>query len=148
MRCKTILLACLFPIALLACGEPPDTRPGQPVTQRRAAFNKILQSFEPMGLQLRKSEYNATKFLVLAKSLVEVKEGPWSHFGPDTNYPPTHATAKVWSEPEEFETKRQAFLQAADRLLVAAETRDVRQVKVAYDGVHDTCRSCHKVFKD
>lgn len=148
MSASKLLIATLLPLALAACGEPADTHPGQPVTHRRAAFEKILHAFEPMGVQLRKQQYKAETFLERAKELASVKDGPWGYFGPDTNYPPTHATAKVWSEPGQFESERQAFLAATDRLLVAAESRDEKNVAAAYEAVHEQCRSCHKAFKE
>lgn len=148
MHYPKLLIAALLPLVLAACGEPADTRPGQPVAHRRAAFEKILHAFEPMGVQLRNKEYKAEPFLERAKELAGVKEGPWQYFGADTNYPPTHATAKVWSDPALFDKERLAFLAATDRLLVAAESRDEKKVAVAYEEVHDHCRSCHKVFKE
>ena len=147
MHQRKILIVALCSL-LAACGEPADTRPGQPVKHRRAAFEKILHAFEPMGVQLRAGEYKPDKFLVQAKELAGAKEGPWEYFGPDTNYPPTHATAKVWSEPALFEKERQGFLKATDSLLLAAESRDEKSVTAAYEAVHEHCRSCHKTFKE
>lgn len=147
MRCKTAMIAALIPLTLIACGEAPDNHPDKPVTHRREAFQKILKAFEPMGVQLRKNQYNADKFLTQAKQLAALKEGPWRYFGPDTNYPPTHANDKPWSEPEKFEAARQSFLKAAEQLATVAESRDQKQIAVAYEALHDTCRDCHKVFK-
>ena len=146
LRSPLLLLA--LPILLTACGEPEDTRPGQPVAHRRAAFKEILKSFEPMGLQLRNQRYDEKQFLVLANNLNKAKETPWSHFAPDTNYPPSKAKAAVWSEPEKFETSRQSFFKAAEALAVAAEGRDQKQITIAYEALHDTCRTCHKSFKE
>lgn len=148
MRSKKILLVLLLPVLLAACGEAEDTRPGKPVAHRRQAFNNILHAFEPMGSQLRKGKYDADDFLARARELAAAKEAPWPYFGPETNYPPTHAKATVWSDPERFESERQTFLKAAERLLLAAESRDERQVRTAYEAVHDSCRSCHKAFKE
>lgn len=145
---RLLPLAGLLSALLAGCGEPPDTHPGQPVTQRRAAFNKIVKAFEPMGVQLRDGRYDADKFAAQAKALAELKDGPWQYFGPDTNYPPTHAKSAVWSEPERFAKARQDFLQAADQLAEASRSRDAKTVKAAYEVVHESCRSCHKAFKD
>lgn len=148
MRCFSRLAVLVLPLFLMACGEPADNRPGQPVAHRRAAFAKILKAFEPMGVQLRKKEYNAEKFLAKAKELAAVKDEPWQYFTADTNYPPTHATAKVWSDADHFERERREFLAAADRLLVAAESGEEKNVTVAYEALHEHCRSCHKAFKE
>jgi cytochrome c556 len=133
---------------LTACGEAEDTRPGQPVKHRQVAFKEIVKTFEPMGVMLRKGEYNADKFLPLAEALLAKRDGPWEHFGPDTNYPPTKSTPEVWKQPEEFEKDKKAFIAATDALLVAARNKDKAQVEKAYDAVHDACKTCHKQFKE
>jgi cytochrome c556 len=139
----------LLTAALLAgCGEVEDTRPGQPVKQRQMAFKEIVKTFEPMGVMLRKDRYDADKFLPLAEALIAKRDGPWSHFGADTNYPPTKATPEVWKQPAEFEKNKQAFIAATDALLAAAKNKDKAQVEKNYDAVHEACKTCHKQFKE
>ena len=149
MRCQPLLITALGALLLTACGgEPADTRPGQPVSERRAAFKKILLAFEPMGIALRDKQYDADRFIAQASELAKVKDGPWRHFGPDTNYPPTHAKAAVWSDASRFAAARETFLQAVNGLTLAAASRDEAKVATAYEAVHDSCRSCHRTFKD
>lgn len=143
----SLLLAALVPLWLAACGEPPDDRPGQPVAHRRAAFHDILKAFEPIGPALQAKQYPADQVAAQAKRLNELKDGPWQYFLPDTNYPPTRATDKVWSEPGKFEALRQDFLKATQELAEAAARRDEAQVRAAYDRLHQTCRDCHKGFR-
>ncbi|MEW6679244.1 MAG: cytochrome c [Pseudomonadota bacterium] len=135
-------------LALMACGPVEDTRPGQPVKTRQEAFQGILRAFEPMGVMLRTQAYEPKKFEALAVELVGARTGPWSHFGPDTFYPPTKAKEAVWEQPQVFEEKRQAFFQATDALLVAARSHDRKQVAVAYEAVHDSCKACHSDFRN
>jgi cytochrome c556 len=148
MRFLTLLISILIAVVTSACGEAADSRPGQPVSERRAAFKKILLAFEPMGIALRDKKYAPDQFIVMAGQLAQVKDGPWSHFGPAADTPPTHAKASIWSDAGRFAADRQAFLQATDRLLIAAENRDEKVVTIAYQAVHDSCRNCHKAFKD
>lgn len=139
----------LSTVALLAaCGEVEDTRPGQPVKTRQTAFKEIVKAFEPMGVMLRENRYDADKFAAHAERLVARRDGPWAHFGPDTNYPPTKATPEVWKQGEQFEKDKQAFLAATDALLVAARSKDKAQSEAAYDKVHEACKTCHKQFKE
>jgi cytochrome c556 len=144
-----ITLAALSTVTLLAgCGgEPQDDRPGQPVKTRQTAFKEILRSFEPMGVMLRKNRYNADEFLALANELASKRDAPWRHFGPDTNYPPTKAMPAVWEQPERFERDRTAFVRAVDALVVAAQTKDRKQVDAPYQAVYDACQECHRTFK-
>jgi cytochrome c556 len=144
-----ITLAMLSTAAILAgcAGEVADDRPGQPVKTRQTAFKEILRSYEPMGVMLRENRYNADKFLALAQEVAGKRHAPWRHFGPDTNYPPTKATPAVWEQPERFERDRAAFMSAVDALLVAAQTRDRKQVEAPYQAVYDACQTCHRTFK-
>jgi len=148
MRFQRILILILTVLSLVACGEATDTRPGQPIAHRRAAFKKLLLAFEPMGVELREKRYNANQFIDQAKMLASLKNSPWPYFEVDSNYPPTHAKAKVWSDPDQFKSAQQAFVHAVDRLALVAEDRDEAQVVTAYEAVQESCRNCHKSFKD
>ena len=134
---------------LAACsGQVEDTRPGQPVKTRQTAFKELLRSFEPMGVMLRDNRYDADKFVTMTATLMSKREAPWSHFGTDTNYPPTKATAKVWSEPEKFEQARKAFFAATDDFKAAVDSKDKARVESTYKAVYDACQNCHKPFKE
>lgn len=142
------LFSLLTVILLAACGNVEDTRPGQPVKTRQMAFKDILRSFEPMGVMLRDNRYDAGKFAALAAEVITKRDAPWPHFGPDTNYPPTKATDKVWREPEQFERDRKALFTASDELLAAAESKDKQRIEAAYKATYDACQTCHKQFKE
>ena len=148
MRFQRILILVLPLLSLIACGEATDPRPGQPIAHRRAAFKKVLLAFEPMGIELREKRYDSNQFIGQAKVLASLKNDPWLYFGVDTNYPPTHAKAEVWSDPDRFKAAQQAFLLAVDRLVLVAEDRDEVHVMTAYEAVQDSCRNCHKSFKE
>ena len=143
------LFCCLLPLVALAGCSPvvEDTRPGQPVKQRQDAFKAVLRSFEPMGLMLRDKRYDPEAFAHLAAELASRRDAPWAHFGPDTNYPPTKAKEAVWSRPDEFAREREQFVAVTDALLAAAQTRELGAVQAAYEQVHASCKSCHRVFK-
>lgn len=143
-----LLVSALAAASLLAaCGDPQDTRPGQPVAHRQAAFKAILKAFEPMGVMLRDDKYDGDRFLTLSKTLAANAQKPWDYFRPDTNYPPTHATGDVWSNTAKFNQERQEFVDATTRLAQVAESKDVDKIKPAYKAVHNACQECHKEFK-
>ena len=148
MRLQRDLIIVLTVLSLMACGEATDTHAGQPVAHRRAAFKKILLAFEPIGVQLREKQYNSNRLIDQAKLLASLKNDPWSYFDADTNYPPTHAKAKIWSDPDLFRAAQQTFVQAVDRFALVVEDHDETHAKAAYEAVQDSCRNCHKAFKD
>jgi cytochrome c556 len=144
---KNTLILMSTVIFLGACGEPEDTRPGQPVKTRQTAFKEILRIFEPMGVMLRQDRYEADKFEILAERLHALRDAPWKHFGADTHYPPSKGLPAIWQQPAQFAERRDAFLQATDLLLATAHGKDESQVRAAYKAVHDSCQDCHKTFK-
>lgn len=148
MRPLTPFIVLALPLVLSACGEPQDTRPGQPVAHRRAAFKEILEVFEPMGLILQKDSLDSRTFQALAKQLLAKRDAPWGYFAPDTLYPPSHARAEVWRDAEKFAAGKKAFFDATDKLATIAGSQDRAQLEAAYLAVQDTCKSCHKAFKD
>jgi len=145
---KTLTLMLFGALILSACGgEPEDTRPGQPVAHRRAAFKEILKVSEPMGVMLRDDTYEAKRFGALAGQLMTLRDSPWSHFAPDTQYPPSHAKDEVWKNPEQFAADKRAFIEATDRLAAIGSTADKKQAAATYKLLEDACRNCHKHFK-
>ncbi|WP_028310819.1 c-type cytochrome [Derxia gummosa] len=145
---KPLAVALLALPLLVACGEPEDTHPGQPVTHRRQAFRELLKTSEPIGVMLRTKAYDATKYQQLLADFMAKREAPWQYFGADTLYPPSRARPEIWSQPEAFEAAKKEFLDASWELsqLGADPGRD--RALAAYRKVEDTCERCHTAFKN
>lgn len=146
---RSLVSSLVILLTLSACNQVvEDTGPGQPVMHRQEAFKAVLRAFEPMGIMLRDQHYEAGKFAQLAAELVARRDAPWPYFTADTLYPPTKAKAAVWASAEAFEMERQNFFAATDALLAAAQTRELARVQPAYEKVYDSCKSCHREFKE
>ncbi len=146
----------LFLFALLAAGfltgcdssPPPDTFPGQPVTQRNRLFKGMLRSVEPIGLMARgKQKFDALAAQGHATELHRLAREPWSHFPPGSDYKPSKAKPAIWEKPAEFKQAQEALLRNTDRLLDAARARDEAAVKAAYEATYQACSGCHKAFR-
>ena len=145
---KRSIVALLATIVLISCDEEPkDTRPGQPVAHRRAAFKEVLRTFEPMGVMLRTDVYDPEKFQALVGEFMSRRNSPWDYFGADTLYPPSHAKADVWTEAAKFAIDRNAFLLATDKLSAIAGTPDKNVAEAAYFAVEKSCKNCHDAFR-
>lgn len=134
-------------LGLAACSEPEDTRPGKPVAHRRAAFHDLLKVSEPLGKALKEQRFQADKVATLAKQLNALKETPWPYFVPDSLYPPSRATDKVWAEADKFAALRESFLKTAQQLDEAAAVRDEPRVRAVFAALQDACRDCHRSFR-
>lgn len=142
-RLLPLVLALLF----AACGEVEDTHPGQPVKQRQQAFKALLRSFEPIGQLLKDKRFDADRLSTLGAAFAEQRQAPWSHFGPETNYPPSKSTPEVWRQPEQFAQAREDFLKMSDDLLAAIGRRDRAEITAAHARVVESCQSCHRTFR-
>lgn len=132
---------------MTACGEPEDTRPGQAVKTRQEAFKALLRAYEPMTQMIREDRYDPDAFATMAAELMARRDAPWSHFGPDTNYPPSKAKPEVWQKADEFDRAKHDFLAATEALNAAAQARDKSRVEDLYGRVYKTCKSCHDSFR-
>ncbi|MER2552022.1 MAG: cytochrome c, partial [Thauera sp.] len=140
-----LLLPALALALLAACSaEVPDIHPDKPVTQRRDAFKALLRSSEPMGTMIADRRFDPGAFARLAEGLVAVRDKPWGHFGPDTDYPPTKARRAVWEKPAEFERRRADFIAATERVLAAAAARSEGDARTAVAALQDSCKACHR----
>jgi cytochrome c556 len=140
----------LLGLTLVACDSaaPPDTFPGQPVTERNKIFKQMLRAFEPIGLMARgKEPFAANKAVANATELKRLSTLPWSHFPAGSDYAPTKAKAGIWEKPTEFKRAQDEFVAAADKLASAAQARDLETLQPAYEAVHQSCSSCHKAFR-
>jgi cytochrome c556 len=148
MTRKMLFLLVLVPALLLAgCGEVEDTRPGQPVKTRQEAFKDLLRSFEPMSKMMKEGRYDADEFARMSTDFMAKRKAPWSHFGSDTNYPPSKAKPEVWQDVAAFERAKQDFFASSDALNAAAQARDKTRGENLYFRVYDTCKSCHDSFR-
>ena len=137
-------------LAITACNSaaPPDTFPGQPVTERNKIFKQMIRAFEPIGLMARgKEPFAADKAIASATELKRLSTLPWNHFPAGSDYAPTKAKAAIWEKPTEFKRAQDEFVAAADKLASAAQARELDTLQPAYEAVHQSCSSCHKAYR-
>lgn len=147
-RHRLLLISLCLGLAGCNPSAPPDTFPGQPVTQRNQLFKQMLRSLEPIGLMLRgKQPYDADAVIGHADQLQQLSTQPWTHFPPGSDYAPTKAKAAVWEKPQEFKRAQDEFIAAAAALTSTAKSRDKNTLRNAHEAVSETCSACHKAFR-
>jgi cytochrome c556 len=135
-------------LALSACSEAQDTHPNQPVTKRQAVFKQFTRTLEPMGMVARdRKVYNAVEFKASALELEKLATQPWTHFTPDSNYPPTRAKPAVWAQAAEFTRAQQDFQTKVGQLARAAEGDSLEVIRAAVLDVQASCKTCHDQFR-
>lgn len=145
-----ILIALSCALGLGACNdEPQDTRPGQPVAQRRLLFKQFTRTLEPMGMVARERlPFNRPEFIASAQELQQLVRQPWRYFTPDSNYPPSHAKAEVWLKPAEFTQAQQALQTKANELAALAQSGSLENIRAAVNDLQKSCKTCHNQFRN
>ncbi|MBS4096530.1 MAG: cytochrome c [Sulfuricella sp.] len=144
---KLVFLVVCAVLPLGGCTEA-DNHPGQPVQHRVAAFKKMLQSMEQMGMVVReRQEFKAADFLEHAHELKALAQEPWQYFTPNSNYPPTRAKPDLWQHQTNFAEFRNDLDESLAKLIAAAETGKMDMIAPAYTSVEDSCEACHQRFR-
>jgi cytochrome c556 len=66
--------------------------------------------------------------------------------GPETGRR-TRAKAEIWSDPQTFRQRAEAFQREAARFNQAAQSGDLAAVRAAQPGLADSCKDCHDRFR-
>ena len=59
----------------------------------------------------------------------------------------TRAKKKIWKKWADFEARQHALIADAERLLVASETGDQAELKVAFKDLAKNCKGCHRRYR-
>lgn len=145
MRIRSLLLTAALPLTLTlaACsgGENPD------VTARQDAMKDWKDAIGIMGDMADAPEtFDLATFQENAQFLAESANKPWDHFTDQNEL--GGATDAVWSNPDEFKAEAENFQKVTAELnTVAQNSTTLEEMLPALKPVGDSCKSCHKEFK-
>ncbi len=92
--------------------------------------------------------YDRDKFLLHAQRIEQLSKMAWEGFGPDTDKgAPTRAKPEVWTNNAQFRQAAEAFQAEAPKLVAAAQSGNMDQIKAAFNAVNKACDNCHDNFR-
>lgn len=65
--------------------------------------------------------------------------------GPDVGK--TRAKAEIWQTPDDYATKANDFMRAAEDFHSAAKSGDLGQIEASFAGLGKTCKACHDRYR-
>ena len=101
-----------------------------------------------MGDILKKSTaqtFPSQEFAQLAAQLKATADEPWQHYTAGSR---GDATAAVWEQPQAFRAAIKQFNDAVTALDQAAKRHHYPAIQTAFGQVGQSCKACHKQFKD
>jgi cytochrome c556 len=147
------LAAPLALAALLATALPASAqfaKPEDAVKYRQSALFVMSQHFARIGAMVNgKAPYDAKAALENAEIVDQMARLPWAGFvaGSD-KLPTTKAKPEIWSEQAKFKEHNQKLLAETPKLVAAAKTNNLDNLKTAFQATAGTCKSCHDDFRN
>jgi cytochrome c556 len=142
--------------ALLACGllaawpaYAQFAKPEKAVQYRQSAFVIMGTSFARIGAMVQgKAPFDAKAALENAEIVAMMSRLPWQAFGPGTDLPESHAKPAIWKEMDKFKADANKLQEMTPKLVAAAKTGKLDEIKVVFGETAKTCKSCHDSFRE
>jgi len=136
-------------LMLAAPASAQFAKPEDAVKYRQGALFVMAQHFGRIGAMANgRVPYDAKAATENAEIVAEMAKLPWAGFGPGTDkVTPTRAKPEVWAEQAKFKEHNEKLVGETSKLLAAAKTNNVDNLKVAFGSTAQTCKGCHDAFR-
>ena len=117
------------------------------IKYRQNALFVMSQHFGRLGAMANgKAPFDAKVAQENAAVLETVAKLPWAAFGDGTEG--GKAKPEVWKEKAKFTEHADKFLAENAKLVAAAKTGDLAQLKTAFGPAAQSCKACHDAFRN
>jgi len=92
--------------------------------------------------------YDAKAATENAEIVAEVAKLPWAGFGPGTDKISQKAKPEIWTEQAKFKEHNEKLVAETGKLLAAAKTNNLDNIKTAFGSTAGTCKACHDAYRN
>ncbi len=146
---KTIALTGM--LAALACALPAQAqfaKPEDAIKYRKAGFTLMAAHFGRLGAMAQgRVPFDAKVAAENAEVLATVAKLPWAAFGEGTDKGETRAKPEIWKEAAKFKEAADKNQAEIAKLVAAAKTGNLDNLKTAFGSAAPTCKACHDNFR-
>ena len=142
-----VLAAAVAATALPASAQ--FAKPEDAVKYRQSALFVMSQHFGRIGAMANgRVPYDPAAAVQNAEIVADMAKLPWAGFGPGTDkVTPTRAKPEIWTEQAKFKEHNEKLVGETAKLLAAAKTNSLDNLKVAFGSAANTCKGCHDAYK-
>jgi cytochrome c556 len=142
-----VLAAAAAGIAVPASAQ--FAKPEDAVKYRQSALFVMSQHIGRIGAMVNgRVPYDAPAAVQNAEVVADMAKLPWAGFGPGTDkVTPSRAKAEIWSEQAKFKEHNEKLVGETGKLLAAAKTNSLDNLKVAFGSTANTCKGCHDNYR-
>lgn len=136
--------------AFAAPASAQFAKPEDAVKYRQNALFVMAQHFGRIGAMVNgKAPYDAKAALENAEIVNVMARLPWAGFVAGTDkVGNTRAKSEIWTEQAKFKEHNEKLVGETAKLLAAAKTSNLDNLKAAFGATAGTCKACHDDFRN
>ena len=115
---------------------------------RQSALFVMGQHFGRIGAMANgRVPYDAKAAVDNAEVVVEMAKLPWAGFAANTDKLSQRAKSEIWTEQVKFKEHNEKMVGESGKLLAAAKTNNLDNLKTAFGSMAGTCKACHDAYR-
>lgn len=124
-------------------------KPEDAVKYRQNALYVMSQHFGRVGaMAAGRAPYDAKLAVDNAQIAADLAKLPWAGFGPGTDKISAKAKPEIWTEQAKFKEHSDKLVAETGKLLAAAKTNNLDNLKAAFGPAAASCKACHDAFRN
>lgn len=142
------LAAAAFTLAAPASAQ--FAKPEDALKYRQSVMFVMSQHFGRIGAMVNgRAPYDAKVAVDNAQIVSDLSKLPWPAFGPGFDkLTPTKAKPEIWGEAGKFKEHNEKLQDSTSKLLAAAKTNNLDNLKAAFGNTGQTCKGCHDNYRN
>jgi len=150
MRFAAPLVLAAFTAIAATPASAQFTKAEDAVKYRQSALFVMSQHFGRIGAMVNgKAPYDAKVALDNAQIVDVMARLPWAGFVPGSDkIGNTRAKPEIWTEQVKFREHNEKLVAETPKLVAAAKTNNLDNLKAAFQSTAGTCKSCHDDFRN
>lgn len=123
-------------------------KPEDAVKYRQSALFVMGQHFGRIGAMANgRVPYDAKAAVDNAEVVAEMAKLPWAGFAANTDRLSQKAKSEIWTEQVKFREHNEKLVGESGKLLAAAKTNNLDNLKTAFSATAGTCKGCHDAYR-
>jgi cytochrome c556 len=150
MKIAAFIILAATAVVMAAPARAQFAKPEDAVKYRQSVMFVMSQHFGRIGAMTSgKAPYDAKAAIDSAQIVATMARLPWSAFSPATEKVTVanRAKAEIWSDAARFKEGGEHLVAETGKLLAAAQTSTLDNLKTAFAATGKTCKSCHDDFR-
>ncbi|MFM2399322.1 MAG: hypothetical protein RL341_1479 [Pseudomonadota bacterium] len=145
---KKLALSALVLCALPLAAQAQFAKPEDAIKYRQSAFSVMGTHFGRIGAVVKGDvPFNAAAVTANAEIVAAMSKLPYTAFTAGSDTGNTKAKPEIWKEQDKFNKAASDMQDAVGKMLVAARSGNLDDVKKTFGAAGQTCKACHDEYR-